>query len=286
MSRVVCVGSANVDVTLYVDKLGMGNSEQSVGSIEVCSGGSAANIASGIGRLGKHASFFGNLGNDGYTQMLQDDFNRDNVDYSFAVRTDKPNNTCYVFVDPHGSRQMYAYNNVEFSAGDFPEELLKSSYIVFASLTKEGIVNEYANIAGKAKKQNAKIVLAPGGIFARMGFQKLKALLELCDYVILNADEFGMLGPELAKVVPRIIVTDGEKNIRYYHNGVKEFPVKKSATIDTTGAGDCFAAAFLAAMVDGKNEEDAIKFASAAASLSVLDKGPRAMPHIEKIMVF
>ncbi len=288
MSRVVCVGSANVDVTLYVDKLGVGNSEQTVYSIEMCSGGSAAGIASGIGRLGKPASFFGNLGNDGYTQMLQEDFDRDNVDYSSVVRTGKPNNTCFVHVDPSGRRQMYAFNNVEFSADDFPDRLLDSSYIVFASLTKEGIVNEYARIATRARTRDARIVVAPGSIFARLGYEKMKPLLDVSDYIILNADEFDMLGGErLAETVPKVIVTDGENSIRYVHNSVTEFPVRSAGpAVDTTGAGDCFAAAFLAELLDGKRDEEAIRFAAAAASLSVLQKGPRAMPSLGTIRSF
>ena len=288
MSRVVCVGSANVDLTLYADKLGVGNSEQGVFSMNVCSGGSAANIASGIGRLGNSVFFFGNLGNDNYTKMLEHDFEKDNIDYSFAVRTDKPNNTCYVFVDISGKRQMYAYNNVELSASDFPDQLAYADFIVFTSLVKDGIIEVYAEIAQRTKRTGAKTVLAPGNIFAGLGFHGLKPLLNLCDYVILNAAELELIGPNLLTTVPKVIVTDGEKDIRYFNCGnVEEFSVKSvEKAIDTTGAGDCFVAGFISALADGKPENEAIKFAASAASLSVLEKGPRAMPAMDKIRMF
>ncbi|KHO48182.1 MAG: ribokinase [archaeon GW2011_AR5] len=279
MGRVVCIGSANVDISLFVDKLGTGDSEHGVSSTNVCSGGSAANIASGLGRLGNQVSFFGNLGSDNYTEMLERDFDKDGVDYSSAVRTGKPNNTCYVFIDASGRRQMYAYNNVGFSAADFPEHLENSDFVIFTSLVKDGIVDVYSEIAGRARKRGAKIMFVPGSILARLGFRELKRFLVHCDYVILNAAELGMIGNILLTAVPKVIVTDGGNSVRFFNCGsVREFPVNAVKAVDTTGAGDCFAAAFVSALSDGKPENDAIRFAASAASMSVLEKGPRAMP--------
>lgn len=288
MSRVVCIGSANVDIILYVDKLAAGDDEKAVADVAVCSGGSAGNIASGLGRLGNIVSFFGNIGSDSYTKMLEEDFEKDGVDFSDCVRTRSPNNTVYCIVDSQGRRQMYAYNRVEFSADDFPDRLAACEFVVFSSLVKDGIVPEYAKIAMRAKALGAKIVLAPGSIFAGMGFHALKPLVGLCDYVILNAAELDMLGTSLLVSAPKVIVTNGSGAIRYFNCGhLTEFGVDAVDVVDSTGAGDCFVAAFMSALLANKPDHEAIKFASRAASLSVTKKGARAMPlanQIESVM--
>ncbi len=291
MESIICVGSLNVDIILYVDEFCNKDEDRIIKNIKVFSGGSAANIASGLGRLKKKAYFFGNLGNDGYTEMLMRDFDNDNVDYDFAVKTDKANNSCYSIVDKSGNRIMYAYNNVELTINDFPYELFENSaFVVFTSLIKEGIIDLYVEIAKKAKEKNVKVCLDPGNIFAMLGFDKLRPLLELCDYIFPSLSEVNLLigGLEnikkLTDIIPNAIVTCGKDGAKYYsRTGMVEFKAKEVNSIDSTGAGDCFVAGFLAAMIDGNPEEDAIKFAGDVAALSTTKEGARSMPTLREI---
>ena len=285
MRRVVCVGSANVDVMIYVDRFSAGDEEHATHDVHVCSGGSAGNIASGVARLGKASVFFGNIGSDDHTKMLLEDFEKDGVDCSFAISTVKPNNTVYSVVDRTGNRQLYAYNNVELSASDFPDELLGADFVVFTSLIHDGILGIYAEIARRAKARGAKIILVPGNIFARMGMARLKPLMALCDYLILSKNEEALL-EGAAGVVPKVIVTAGKDNIKYFSPKLEEFPVRPVSPVDTTGAGDCFAAAFVYSLLEGRTEGEAIRFASLAAGLSTMKKGARSMPSLEEIRRF
>lgn len=295
MGSIICVGSLNVDVLMYVDKFCNNDEEQIIKDIKVCSGGSAANIASGLGRLKKKVYFWGNLGSDNYTEKLIRDFDDDKVDYEFVVKTKKPNNSCYSIVDKDGNRRMYAYNNVELAIEEFPVELLdNSTFIVFTSLIKDGIVDLYIDIAKKAREKNVKVVLDPGHIFASLGFEKLKPLLELCDYIFPSLSEVNLLVgnleniKKLIDIVPNVIVTCGKAGVKYFSrdNEVKEFEIKKVRSIDSTGAGDCFVAGFLAALLDGNSEEDAIGFARDVAALSTTKEGARSMPTLKEIEVF
>ena len=116
-----------------------------------------------------------------------------------------------------------------------------------------------------------------------------QALFDALDYLIVNEHEACELGGSsdistaslaLAARLPRLIVTIGSEGSVLYDGGrilarVEAFPV---APVDTTGAGDTFCGAFAAAIADGRAFEDAARFATAAAALSVQSVG--AVPSI------
>lgn len=293
MTKIVCIGSLNVDTQLFVDEFCGNDEEVAVRELTVSSGGQAGNIAAGLGRLGQNAIFFGNIGGDSYTPMLLSDLDASNVDYSFAKRIDFPNNTVMAIIDKSGERRLYAYNHVDFSADDFSDQLLEGAkFVVFTSLIKDDIIDTYVNIAKRAKGKGVKVAMDPGNILAKLGFDKLKPLLELCDYFFPSENEVELIVgadiTKLTKIIPHLIVTCGKNGAHYYQNGgeAKVFPCIPVDVVDTTGAGDAFAAAFLAAMVEGKSEEDAINFANHAAALSITKKGARSMPTRQEVGVF
>ena len=294
--KIVCVGALNVDHILYVDSFAKIDGEEIIKEFLTFSGGQAGNIASGLGRLGKPAYFFGNIGDDFFTSLLEKDLDEDHVDYSFSKRTSNKNNTVISVVDKKGERQLYAYNNVELSTADFPDELLDNTYaIVFTSLIKDDIIDTYCEIAKLAKEKNVMVILDPGHIFAKKGFDELKPLLSYCDYIFPNENELELiLGnkeiDDLLEIVPNIIATRGEKGTRFFsaEKKSKDYMLDQKDfgdVIDTTGAGDCFLAAFISAFMDYNDEEKAIKYALIASKISITRKGARTMPSKEEIEV-
>ena len=294
-NKIVCIGAVNVDTILYVKDFCGDDGEEVIKDKQVFSGGQAGNVAAGLGKLGKNAFFVGNIGDDENTSMLLKDFDDCNVDYSLAKKTCNPNNSVYSLVETGGERRMYTYNNVDLNLDDFPEEVYENtSFIVFTSLIKDGVIDLYVEIAKKAKKSGIKIALDPGNIFARLGFEKLKPLLELCDYIFPSLNEVDLMvgGIEnvsrLREIVPNIIVTCGGKGVRFYSgNNEGHIPVfGKIQVVDTTGAGDCFAAAFISTLIDGGDVRAAIDFAIYAGRLSISKKGARSMPEREEVVKF
>lgn len=289
--KIVCIGSLNVDITLFVDEFCSADEERGINNILISSGGAAANIASGIGRLNKNVYFFGNIGTDSHTKMLLDDFEKDNVKYNLAKITTNPNNSCYSIVNKNSQRIMYAYNHVEFSEKDFPKEFYNEhlKYLIFTSLNKTEIISEYEKIAINAKKHNTKIVFSPGNIFVKFGFEKIKKMISLSKFLILSETEFNLLNKdvkELLKLCPQIIITYGKEGIEYHelNKTVKKFKAYKIKNpIDSTGAGDCFLAAFISNLASSNNVEKSIEFGVKAAAISVTKKGARSMPNLEEL---
>ncbi|MBD3252968.1 hypothetical protein GF386_04505 [Candidatus Pacearchaeota archaeon] len=295
MKKVVCIGSLNVDILLSVDEFCEDDGEQVIKKIDIFPGGQAGNIAAGLGKLGKNTYFFGNIGSDNYTRVLLDDFDNLNINYSFAKKTYNPNNFVYCLVNGSGERRLYTYNYADFTAEDFSEELYKDTeFIVFTSLIKEDVIEIYTEIAKKAKSRGIKIALDPGNIFARLEFEKLKPLLEFCDYFFPSLNEVKLLVgsmeniSNITELVPNFIVTCGDQGVMFFKdNNENKIPnPKKVDKIDSTGAGDCFVAGFIAGLLDGKTEKQAINFAMHAALLSITKKGARSMPSAEEINKF
>ncbi|MEE9525803.1 MAG: carbohydrate kinase family protein [Candidatus Woesearchaeota archaeon] len=291
MQGVVCVGSLNVDTLMYVEKFCEDDEEQIIENMFVSSGGQAGNVAAGLGKLGKKSFFFGNIGKDAYTSMLIKDFEESNVDYSFAKRTGNPNNTVVSLVNKDGERRMYACNHVKLSQADFPDKLFENTaFIIFTSLIKEDVIELYVDIAKKAKEKGIKIALDPGNILAQLGFEKLRPLLELTDYFFPSKKEAELLGvSKICELIPNVIITCGKEGPKVFKKGeeITNFEVKQARKrIDTTGAGDCFAAAYISAIIDGKDDAEAACFANCAAALSIEKKGARSMPTQEETEVF
>src|SRR5699024_12577099 len=72
----------------------------------------------------------------------------------------------------------------------------------------------------------------------------------------------------------KIIMTEGDKGVVFYVNGAKQFLPSYSVSVkDTTGAGDTFNGAFAAEIGAGTSVSEAVKFANAAAALSVTKVG-------------
>lgn len=78
--------------------------------------------------------------------------------------------------------------------------------------------------------------------------------------------------------------SDGSYMISNKHGPVRQHIVKAKKVVDTTGAGDCFTAAFAVAVLEGRAPQEALLFASAAASICVQSKGAQpSMPVREQV---
>jgi sugar/nucleoside kinase (ribokinase family) len=114
----------------------------------------------------------------------------------------------------------------------------------------------------------------------------LRSVLKTCDLVFCSLGGLRLASGEadlergaaiLASVgVETLVVTLGGKGARVYtREGCQAAPGYQVPAVDTTGAGDCFHAAFLSGLVNGWDHVRCLRFANAAAALSVQKIGPR-----------
>ncbi len=98
------------------------------------------------------------------------------------------------------------------------------------------------------------------------------------DLLFCNAESRSVIDASLAAQIPTLITTLGAEGARVETAGYQaQAPGFSVEAVDTTGAGDCFAAACLQArMVQRLDWPDALRFANRAAALSVQGYGPQA----------
>ena len=84
--------------------------------------------------------------------------------------------------------------------------------------------------------------------------------------------------------VPLLVATDGRHGATLFQHGVTErFPAYIANEVDPTGAGDVFAAAFLAHLYRHGDARKAVDFANCVASLSIEEQGASGIPTMEEV---
>lgn len=299
MSRVVVIGSINMDIIAKAERLPKAG-ETVIGSrLDFWPGGKGANQAVGASRAGAETHMLGALGDDESAVTLKSFLDTNGIDSTLLKHSDGPSGTALVTVDAHGEVLVTVVmganqavdtaqvNQFNFETGDI---LLIQHEIPDTS-------NHAAIMAAHAA--GATVILNPAP------FKPIAAdVLSSVDYLIVNEHEFVGFGqlshdimtPEeffkdLEKGLPEpknIIITLGADGLLARLEGeILRIPGHQVKAVDSTGAGDCFCGAFGAALAEGSSPADALKFANAAAAISVTRPGAGpSMPKRDEIETF
>ena len=259
------------------------------------SGGSAANTVAGLAALGLRTGFVGQIGEDELGEIFAHDIRSLGVRFDTPPRGDAgPTGRCLILVTPDAQRTMNTFlgaaQRLERSAID--EASVAAARIVYL----EGYLwdPEEPRAAmeaaiGHARSAGTKVAftLSDGFVVERHRADFLRLIDEgKIDILFANEHEFQHLahGAELdeavAKFAPRIptlVVTRSERGALACSNGeraqVHAEPIER--LVDTTGAGDLFAAGFLAGQARGKSLEHSLRLGAIAASEVIQHYGAR-----------
>jgi ribokinase len=126
----------------------------------------------------------------------------------------------------------------------------------------------------QAKKAGSVTMLTPAPV-APLPPAILDALVEVTDILLVNEFEAEQLGPDVLTRVPIVVTTRGERGATWTGPGDESYEVAalRVDVVDTTGAGDCFAGALAVGLEETGSPEWSLRFASAAAGLSVQAEG-------------
>ncbi len=296
MPDLISIGAVNIDLIAMVDRFPLSDEEVAVDHLEIFHGGSAANVAVGVSRLGHSSGFVGVVGTDRFGEMLTKVLITEGVDTSHLMRMEGTSGIVFAAVNPVGERILYSSKGISsmLDRSLIPVEYIKKTrFLHLTSLIGEKAIDALGFAARIASDNNVKVILDPGSILAEKGLAALSKILERCYLVMPNRTEAVMLtgvegedaGRRIMEYGPEaVIITRGPKGASLITRDlVKDIPALKSKVVDTTGAGDAFASGLISALLKSRGLEEAVAFANLVASISVTRIGARTTPGLEEV---
>lgn len=287
MSRIIVVGSSNVDLTAKMQTLPRPGETLRVSSFLQTNGGKGANQAVAAGRLGADVAFLTCVGNDSYGKQLKAQFEKDGIDTSAMKSVDGvPTGTALIFVDEKAENCIAvvpgANDELKPEDIDSAKELIsKADYLV---LQLEIPIETVERSIALASAAGVKVILDPAPMreFSPEAYKGLYLITpnateaeKLTGVKVEDADGAKTAAQKLmAMGVANVIVTLGSKgSFVCTASGSTFVPALKVDAVDTTAAGDVFNGALVTALSEGKTLEQAAEFATKASAVSVTRPG-------------
>ncbi|MFG3493598.1 ribokinase [Streptomyces sp. NPDC047928] len=280
MTRIVVLGSTNMDLVAYVNRAPRLGETVTGREFRTVPGGKGANQAMAAARAGAPVAMIGAVGSDEFGTRLRAGLDGSGIDTALLRTVDGPSGTAHIVVDDHGGNAIVVIPGANaavtsLSAGD--ETLIASARSLLLQLELPLPVV----IAGAetARRHGVRTVLTPAPA------QDLPhELLAATDLIVPNEHEAAALtgvadpvaaAEELLRDVPEVVITLGAAGSLYASRDTAPLtvPARRVRAVDTTAAGDTFVGALAVALGEGKPMPDALAWASSAAALSVQRPG-------------
>ena len=296
---VVVLGGAAVDWVARVAALPPRDGLALARSCTRFPGGSAANVASGLARLGQRVGFVGKMGDDENGQYLLRAFEREGVDARrVVVEAGQPTATCFVAVDDGGERLIFALPGASIIERVTELDL---TYVSAGRALYVGPTCAEVAIAVVAatRESGGTVFYAPGGGWGQGGLEDIRPILSVVDVLLVSHAEAAVLTgraslPEAVRLLsqegpPVIVVTLGKQGALVLTDGLAAqcpaFPV--ADVRDSTGAGDAFAAGLVAGFLEGLDWEASARLGSAVAAFKIQHIGARSgLPTRQEVETF
>lgn len=292
-ARVLCIGDVMLDVITKIsvmpDKINYGSDTPS--KISTHGGGAAGNVASWLTRTDARATIVGHVGDDAAGAALISEFDALGVRHNNLMVDHGSSGVVVVLVDPTGERTMFPDNgaNSGLHVGDLPELdeyncVYLSGYSPLDPLSRPGVLAMVAKI----KQAGLPIFFDPASVGGMMEvpLEEVKSWIALMDVILLNEEEAiyltGELNSEKALEIllqdcPAVVIKRGSAGAIGKARGsiLVTVPAIPTEVVDTTGAGDSFAAGFIAHYALTKNMQHGLEAGAAVAARCVAIVGAR-----------
>jgi sugar/nucleoside kinase (ribokinase family) len=319
---VIAIGNAIVDVMSpcedgLIEELGLAKGGMTLvdteraeelysamGPAREISGGSAANTLAGMSALGAQCAFVGQVAKDQLGDVFSHDIRAVGIDFDTPARDQEPPTArCLIFVTPDGERTM----NTFLGASQFlppaalDDELIASAGILYLEgylWDPEEPRSAMRHAIDVARKAGRKVAFTASESFVidRHG-DDFRALIEegQIDILFVNENELASLTGEsdfdtglaaLDGKVPVIVATRSAKGAVAIADGtraeVAAEPIEK--VVDTTGAGDLFAAGFLTGHARGEDLETCLRMGAICAAEIISHYGARSEADLKALV--
>lgn len=257
-SRICVIGDINVDViTLLSGPLQKNTDTTSVNAITL--GGSTCNIAVWLTHLGAETDLVGAIGDDVLGSWVITQLQAFGVsDKNIKTVNNNRTGTCVILVDETGARSMmpdFGANLVQKVDADLEALIRECGIVVMSAYTflRPESRSFALDVLECVERSGARMVIdaASSSPIENAGPEKVRKYLSRADLVLANEDEFAALAKDAptdwTKDFRNLIIKRGPRGALWMSNGQEVASVKAEEikVLDTTGAGDAFAAGLL-----------------------------------------
>lgn len=273
MGHISVIGSCNMDLTVEADRRPQAGETVMGNRLIVSPGGKGANQAVAAARLGMDVYMIGCVGADSNGDMMLNALRDSGVKTDYVtVLGDATTGTAHIIL-AEGDNSIIvlkgANERVTKDIVDASFNVISSSDLVM--LQHEIPLETVGYIIDKCFEAGVPVMLNPAPYM-----DIPKEWIDKVTYITPNEHEASLMFPGesrdeiLLSHEGKIIMTAGGDGVLYGENGkVSHVEGFKVEVVDTTGAGDTFNGAFAVARSEGKDLKESIRFANAAAALSV-----------------
>jgi len=289
MKKILCVGDLALDVISQLkEPINYGNDTAS--RIYSHPGGQAANVATWITRTHSKAQLVARVGNDPVGFALISDLDKYGVEHMNLMHSGRPTGVVVILVDSNGERTMFPDNgaNADLEVSDLPplddiDGVYLSGYALLDFRSRDAVLA----MIKKIKAAGKPIYFDPATTGAMKIVSREEALswVSLMDGILLNSEEALYLGDakdvetaekNLMAYTPLVVIKLGSRGAMAIHNGVAaKVSAVTTSVVDTTGAGDSFAAGFIPKWLETNDLGAALSAGTALAAKCVATVGAR-----------
>lgn len=319
--NVLCIGNAIVDILSEVPEATVADLDLAKGAMTLiddaraqelydamgpaieASGGSAANTAAGLASLGGDCAYIGKVRDDAFGAIFNHDINAIGVHFSTPLAADGPPTArCLIFITPDAQRTMNTYLGacVNLTSDDIDADLVRAAEFTYMEgylWDEPGAKAAFVHAAEIAHAAGRKVSLTLSDAFCvarhRASFRQLIA--SHIDVLFANEDEIASLYEvenfddslqhvrrdcsvaALTRSAKGSVVVAGDEV-----HVVDAEPVAQ--LVDTTGAGDQYAAGFLYGLTHGADLVTAARIGGTAAAEVISHVGPRPQVELATLM--
>ena len=260
--------------------------------VKKASGGSACNTLVAAANLGAKTFYSAKVADDEDGAFFKHDLTQAGVAFHQSPPEPGVTGKCLVMVTPDAERTMQTYLGVNLELSDKEVDLnaLQAAswcYLEGYLATDDSRTQLASNVAQKAKANGVKVAVSLSDPFVAQVFgDNLKAIIgdgvdllfcneqEAITYCGVNSLEEAL--EQLKQVAGSFAVTRGKAGaLTFDGTSIVETPAVITDAVDTNGAGDMFAGAFLYGLINNRSYADSASLANAAASRVVSQYGPR-----------
>ena len=299
---ILVVGSSNTDMIVKVQRLPQPGETVLGGEFVSAAGGKGANQAVGAARAGGDVTFVARVGDDAFGKLAIAGFARDGIRTDYVVRDRRrPSGVALIVVGAGGQNSIAVAPgaNGRLSPADVrrADRAFGAARVLLLQL--ETPLETVLAATALAVRRGLRVILnpAPARPLPNALLRRVSILTpneteaELLTGVKVTSDAAAARAAErlLARGVAAVVITLGRRGAFVSDgDGGRRLPGFAVKAVDTTAAGDIFNGALAVAMAEGRKMDEAVRFANAAAALSVMRLGAQpsapVRTHIQRFL--